>query len=709
MTRVAVDGWPATDARTFLLPCERWWADAALRVRRVSPQRALAWLAACAARTHPAFTPSAIITSGASLLAYQLEPALAVLAGRRRVLLADVVGLGKTVQAALIIAEIRQQRAEARVLVLAPASLLSQWSDELETRFSISAGLADAGHFARLRANLPYLSNPWQGPGVWIASPDYLKQAHVREAMPRAPFDLVVIDEAHTVAGPSQRHSALDAIARTARHVVLLTATPHDGDETRFNRLLSIGSTGAGADSLVIFRRTRTRPARRARALRVNPGEHLSQVLAVIDAFARTARTGSPTDGLSLICSVFRKRALSSMAALMSSIQRRLAVLNNEPALEPADTWTQPGLAFEDGVGPESGHADVMPAGEWSALRSATGLPGHREQAWLQRLLGAATRARMSSVPDPKLARVTLLLTRSREPVVVFTEYRDSLLALADALRPLRRVAVLHGGLAGSEQRRVLGAFLSGSSDTLLATDVASQGLNLQHRARWVVHFDRPWTPMRLEQRVGRVDRIGQTQLVHVTHVSVRHPADDAQQRRVEARQDLRDAAPLPNCRRWARVAEGLARLFARQRALAARWRGPDPLAVPRARVTTQTLRRLGLESQAETRTIVEVPLVTDTGEVIERHLAWQDAWQDAPPTLARRARALSARARWRHARLHAAQFDGAPEARLQPGLFDPQALTARPQDARDSTAPAPSHRLRVGQPRPLLMLERRR
>jgi len=303
---------------------------------------------------------------------------------------------------------------------------------------------------------------------------------------------------------------------------------------------------------------------------------------------------------------------------------------------------------------------------------------------------------------------------------VVFTEYRDTLVALADALTASRRIAVLHGGLGGIEQRQALRAFLEGRADTLVATDVASQGLNLQHRARWVVHFDLPWTPMRLEQRVGRVDRIGQTRPVHVTMAGIRHEADAALRRRVEARQDASDAVPLATCTRWTRAADGLARLFARQRALAARWRGPEAVAPPRAQVPAQVIRRL-CGAAVSPVTFVEIPIISDAGDVIERHLGWaasaeasSGAGGPMPPALLRRARALSARAARRLARLRAAQAAEAPVAPRQPGLFDPRDLTpahgpAARTAAESAADSAAAGLLRVGTPRPVLILEARR
>jgi superfamily II DNA or RNA helicase len=715
-----MDGRPPAESRSFLLPCDRWSHDAAHRSRLVPQHRAMAWLAASTARAAPAYTPGSIVDSKTTLLPYQLEPALALLAGQRRVLIADDVGLGKTIQAALIVAEILGRSADARVLVVAPASLLMQWWGELRERFGVTAHTADADSFTRLRSDRRYLSNPWRSPGVWLASPDYLKQPHVIDGMPAMPFDLVVIDEAHAMAGNSQRHSAIDALARSARQVVMLTATPHDGDGTRFGRLVALGSTG---DALTIFRRTRTGQVRHLRRLDVNPGAGLARVLAVIDSFERARPIGVPSDGLFLICSVLRKRALSSLSALAASLHRRLAFLNGASGSAAEEAWTQPRLSFT-GAGAPGADDDVMSADEWPAMNAVTGLPRARERAWLERLLNlTAGLSSEAGIGDPKLARLTVLLRRSREPVVVFTEYRDSLLAIAGVLDRSRRVAVMHGGLTGLEQRRALETFLNGSADALIATDVASQGLNLQYRARWVVHFDVPWTPMRLEQRIGRVDRIGQTRPVHVTAIGVRHPAQQALRQRVAARQEASDKAPLPNCRRWTRAAEGLARLFARQRALAGRWRGPDPLAVPRTRVSTSTLGLLGLRVQAagaERRplAIVEIPLVADTGEIVERWFGCVERVAGSshgrcspPPALVLRARVLGARAQLRLARLHAAQATEATRTTSQPGLFESRDLgpvCAAANDTARSDEAATGVTVRVGEPRPLLILEPR-
>jgi superfamily II DNA or RNA helicase len=709
LTRVRASSTVGAHGRTFLLPVEPWWRDRAGRPRRVSARYARAWLAARAASMHPAGVPASMVRADTTLLAYQLEPAMSVLAGTRRVLIADAVGLGKTIQAALIVSEILASRADARALVLAPAPLLGQWAAELHARFHIATQVADTMAFARLRAERPYLASPWSGPGVWLASPDYIKQPHVRDAMPRERWDLVVIDEAHMMAGDSQRGDCAHAIAVAAGHVVLLTATPHDGDDTRFRRLMSLGATGARADTIRVFRRLRASVSRRVRTIHLRPGAATLRVLAGIDAFERTVRPESRTEhrhALHLLCSLFRKRVLSSLAALVASLERRLAWIDLREAGACAGSIEEQLCLFP---------ADVVPGDEWLPLTSDAGLPAERERAWLQGLRDVAD-ANAAGAGDPRLRRLHTLLRRGGEPAVVFTEYRDTLLAAARRLQDGRGLAVLHGGLAPAEQRRALSAFLDGQADTLLATDVASQGLNLQHRARWVICLDVPWNPMRLEQRVGRVDRIGQPRGVHLTLLATRHAADAALRTRVSDRQDASAQAPLASCNRWRHAALGVAQLFARQRALATRWRGPDPMRLPRARVPAAFVRRVcGVSAGPlpSPLTIVEIPIVSADGVVLERHLGWHGGGPGAKlaPELISRVRVLETRARRHVARTLAARNAGQHPAPEQPGLFDQRALILA-GGTHDPGVPSPAeqtvtdHRVHVGPPRAVLVLE---
>src|SRR5262249_5327327 len=153
--------------------------------------------------------------------------------------------------------------------------------------------------------------------------------------------------------------------------------------------------------------------------------------------------------------------------------------------------------------------ADCAPEIAGPALADAS-----HERELLRELAAAA---RLAARHETKIAAIVRLLDRVQEPVVVFTEYRDTLRHLQRAIG--RPAAVLHGGLAREERAAALDEFVSGRCSILLATDAAGEGLNLHQTCRLVVNLELPWNPMRLEQRIGRVDRIGQRRTVHAIHL----------------------------------------------------------------------------------------------------------------------------------------------------------------------------------------------
>ncbi len=245
------------------------------------------------------------------------------------------------------------------------------------------------------------------------------------------------------------------------------------------------------------------------------------------------------------------------------------------------------------------------------------------------------------------------LIDRTTEPVVVFTEFRDSLDVIRRRLRFSRAISILHGGQDAAERRQQLAQFLDGSTSVLLATDVAGQGLNLQSRARWVVSLELPWNPTRLEQRIGRVDRISQTRPTHFTLLVARDEAESGLlahlSRRVLAAQRsfsddalagvtppesaVREAllrqpdaapavrhAPVPLCRRWERLARRAAQVLVRRRALTARWRAPDPASASPVCCAHPRSGRLVPRSH-RALLVFTVPIVDAGDRVIERRL----------------------------------------------------------------------------------------
>lgn len=587
--------------RTFVLPFDHAQMDApGRRLRVVSRQRALARTAGLLAGRRAWGLPAALLKADVTLLAYQIEPALAMAAGERRVLIADEVGLGKTIQAGLVIAELTRSE-PARILVLVPPALADQWAAELGRRFGV---LVDRAHATSWLRTSPHAVSdaPWTRSAVWVSSIDYLKQPHVFASLPHDPWDLVVIDEAHQACGDSDRYEACRRLCEASRRVLLLTATPHSGDPARFQRLTRLGAWRGGEDALVVFRRTRAAvradSARRIVWRRLVAPDDQSRVLDALLSYERAVlqRHAADAEAPLLLLSVLRKRALSTLGAFAASVARRLEVLHERQG-GPSPAWRQSMLPFDED--------DEVGADERAALAIDSGLDRAAESVWLRRLHRLAVAA-----PDVKLAHLRRLVSRTREPVVIFTEYRHSLEIIARAVAPYRAVAVMHGGQPPGERTAALHRFCTGAATALVATDVAGQGLNLQQASRWVVSVELPWNPLVLEQRLGRVDRMGQPRRVHATILLQRHPCEDALVARVFTRvqaaqralgagaltwaEGLDDRAvaramiaggdlprgvapaPLDTPTAWTRAARAAVRIVTTRRRFDRHWRGPQ-------------------------------------------------------------------------------------------------------------------------------------
>ena len=475
------------------------------------------------------------VHAGFAILPFQLEPALAIVRGHAsRILIADEVGLGKTVQAGLVISELLARRHDARVLVVTPAGLREQWQAELGERFALGSTVLDSSAMAR-RAALH--GNPWSAPGVIVTSLDYVKRPEVVRALEGLIWDVLVFDEAHALAGRSDRATVASVLAHRSRTLVLLTATPHSGDDGAFARLAAIGDFGPShprtlapshhrtlapspprtiAPSpprlvpfpLLVFRRTRLdvglTSSRRTTSLRVRPTAIESDMHAALMSYARLVwKQGSATmPAARLAMTVLTRRACSSAWSLARSLETRLRLLGVGEGPDLLQ-MALPFAAFDEDDEPDA----------------ELGSPGLADRSEERRLLERILElARLAEQRESKPGALDRLLRRINEPAIVFTEYRDTLHRLADHLRDLAPVE-LHGRLTASERQEVLRRFVDGEARLLLATDAASEGLNLHHRCRLVINLELPWTPVRLEQRIGRVERLGQTKRVHAVHL----------------------------------------------------------------------------------------------------------------------------------------------------------------------------------------------
>lgn len=558
---------------------------AAQRPRHVS---ARAWRRACVALLSEHAGCAALHAAAPALLEllpYQLEPALALVSGLgSRILIADDVGLGKTLQALLCAAEMRARGFGSRVLVLCPAGLRDQWVEEAATRLHLPLTLMDQPSLRRLASTRPVEVNPWTIEPCVVSSIDFVKRPEVLPSVMSAGWDLVVVDEAHGCCGPSERHDAVSALARRAPFVLLLSATPHSGDEAAFAALCDLGALD---DNLLVFRRSRQdaghnagRRVHTTRVIPTGPERRMHAALAALTrAVHRERRDLDPHVWLML--SLLHKRALSSPHALAASAERRLRLVQDAGETTAAQLL----LPWMDDTGDDLESADAAPMWEAPALQDL-----EQERRLLQQVVDAA---RQAEGLECKLRRLRRLLQVIREPVIVFTEYRDTLQHVRTQVAP--GAALIHGGLTREQRRAALEAFPS--AGVLLATDAAGEGLNLQAHCRTVINLELPWNPMRLEQRIGRVDRIGQRHRVHVFHLVAEGTGEARLLARLSAR--LRHAAarvgaPDPLSGRPAWTEEASARLVVLRQDVPP-VPEPPPMQMPRVRLT-----RLETEGQQE-------------------------------------------------------------------------------------------------------------
>jgi len=475
-----------------------------LRKRRAVLRRALA----ATAGDRPARGLWTAAAAELDLLAYQLEPALAVLRGATRVLLADGVGLGKTVQAALVLSELRARGLADRALILCPAGLREGWVRELRDRFQIAAATLDQTSIALGGHELPAGINPWAAHAVIVASIDLVKRPEVLAAVEDVAFDVVIADEVHHLTPGSDRGHAVGRLGSRAPWLVMLSATPHSGDQAAFDYLTALGAL---ADPLTVFRRSRhdlgLAHDRRVHLLKITPSVEELLLLRATDEYARAIwqARGQSDRAVQLVAITLTRRAASSAASLALTLTRRQALLSGttvSPSMQPTLPWDE--VDEEDGDDPD----------DRLACRGFD--DAELEHRRLEALIELARRA---SLRASKLRRLSRFLRRAGEPAVVFTEYRDTLHAAADALGSSFTLGAIHGGVPAPLRQEVLRRFDAGEIQVLLATDTAGEGLNLHRRCRLVVNLELPWNPRRLEQRVGRVDRIGQQRRVHAVHL----------------------------------------------------------------------------------------------------------------------------------------------------------------------------------------------
>jgi superfamily II DNA or RNA helicase len=457
--------------------------------------------------------------------AYQLVPLLMALRlPVVRLLIADDVGIGKTIEAGLALRELIDRGEIDRFAILCPPHLVEQWTGELSAKFDLDAVAVTASSAARLERGLPASQTLFDAHPYTVVSLDYIKADKRRESFARVCPGLVIVDEAHacvgTQHGRQQRFELLKRLAEDGeRHMLLLTATPHSGDEEAFDRLLGLldKSFGVGAldDEASRVRLARHFVQRRRIDItgrewgedRVFPRhdakespyaftqDHRAFHDAVLDYCLGVVDGAGPDQRR-------RRLAFWGTLALMrcvgSSPAAAASALRNRLGTEPERLEEQ---VFDD----DADEADAIDVEPSSGLDDTGPLAALVKQA--ERLIKA---------PDPKfdamIKELKPLIGSGANPVVFcrFIATADHVAAALRQVFPKLRIEAVTGALTSEDRRARVEDMASAEQRLLVATDCLSEGINLQSLFDAVIHYDMSWNPTRHQQREGRVDRYGQ-------------------------------------------------------------------------------------------------------------------------------------------------------------------------------------------------------
>jgi len=477
---------------------------------------------------------------------YALERAMAT--NDVRYMLADEVGLGKTIEAGLIIKELKTRGLIERVLVVCPKGLVTQWEAEMTEKFGERFTIISPEDYATLKKINPDQNVFTQFPLV-ISPMDAIKPLEQRtgwtqekidqyngdriEAVVAGGWDLIIIDEAHRVAGSTgevARHKLGDMLSKASPHLLLLTATPHSGKTEPFLRLMQLLDHDAFPNTKAVVReqvapyiiRTEKREAvdndgkplfkeRHTHLVNVEWQERHSLQRELYEQVTEYVRTGynksirekKPYVGFLMV--LFQRLVSSSTAAIADALERRLQILKTQSdQLHTASIADLTDQEMEESL-------------EEALTVLSAGINEEKKQ--LEQLLSLAKQAQLqfTDAKAEELAEILRMLSTQEDnlKVIIFTEFvktQEFIKTLAEARG--FSVALINGSMSIEERNIALRQFRTEKS-ILISTDAGGEGINIQF-AHIVINYDLPWNPMKIEQRIGRADRIGQTHDVEV-------------------------------------------------------------------------------------------------------------------------------------------------------------------------------------------------
>lgn len=517
--------------------------------------------------------------SGITIEDYQLDPLVrAIDMARVNLLIADDVGLGKTIEAGLVVQELLVRHRARTVLIVCPASLQVKWQVEMWEKFGLEFRIVDTDYIKRLRRERGIHANPWTSFPRLITSMDWMKSGEglrlVKDCLPPTityprKFDILIIDEAHNVspstasqyAIESQRTRLIRTIAPHFEHRLFLSATPHNGYQESFTSLLELLDDQRFARSVmpdekqlqrVMVRRLKTDivdadgkplfPKRRLMPLEIDYSEEEREIHDLLRQFT-TARANSVKGsvfryGSDFVHKLLKKRLFSSPMAFAATLAKHRESLERPRSKQKAGALDDKILKkaimkVEEDFANDRLYEDA----QHEAIDAAGGLsvPLDPEQRQMLDTMTAWAEKSKNRIDSKASAIVKWLETHLKtngewngKRVILFTEFRATHVWMEQILTTHGfggdRMMLMHGGVDQKDREQIKAAFQAHPDISpvriLLATDAASEGIDLQNHCNYMIHIEIPWNPNVMEQRNGRIDRHGQKE----SEVFIWHP-----------------------------------------------------------------------------------------------------------------------------------------------------------------------------------------
>lgn len=521
----------------------------------------------------------AVHTSNVEPLPHQITAVYESMLGRQplRYVLADDPGAGKTIMAGLFVRELLMRADAKRILIVAPGSLVEQWQDEMDEKFGLDFKIFNRDMVEEIRSN----RNAFDECDLMLARLDQLsRNEDLQEKLKQTRWDLIIVDEAHKLSATwnggkinsTKRFRLGELLGSISRHFLLMTATPHNGKEEDFQLFLSLldsdrfyGKFRDGAhkvdisdvmrrmvkEELLKFDGKPLFPERRAYTVNYELSPQEASLYSSVTNYvkeemnkAERLEDGNRKGTVGFALTALQRRLASSPAAIYQSLKRRHKKLKSKVEEERLKQRGQ-------SVGDSSDWLKKVPENIWE---SSDELEGEEYENFEEAVVDQATAAQtlkeleeetaileqlveqaqtvLHSGRDRKWDELSNLLQNTPEmrdiegrqrKLIIFTEHRDTLNYLTERVRGVlgnpEAVVNIHGGVKRDDRRKVQELFRNEKNTrVLIATDAAGEGVNLQN-ANLMVNYDLPWNPNRIEQRFGRIHRIGQTEVCHLWNV----------------------------------------------------------------------------------------------------------------------------------------------------------------------------------------------